>query len=300
MKSQIVASECNAAHFPQNSLSGFHNCLDQNIDGIEFDVHLSRDGAVVIQHDTQLNKQITRDKNGDWLQSTGPALGDLTLDELRQYDIGRYLADSAEAEAYPNYQPIDGEKIPTLDQFLAAHDQHVNKPTLWIELKSSPFERTIGADPEQLLDKVMAVVLQYDLVAHCILIAFEWDVLVTAKEKYPDIQTDFLTINSNYIRSTLKNQPDADPYLLYGEFEPRKHDKDFAKAIAAAGGDWWGPLITDVTPADVEYAQSLGIKVNLWNVESTQQGIEHAISFNADALTISDATMLQRQMRLSK
>jgi len=138
----------------------------------------------------------------------------------------------------------------------------------------------------------------YDLVAHCILIAFEWDVLVTAKEKYPDIQTDFLTINSNYIRSTLKNQPDADPYLLYGEFEPRKHDKDFAKAIAAAGGDWWGPQITDVTPADVEYAQSLGIKVNLWNVESTQQGIEHAISFNADALTISDATMLQRQMRL--
>ena len=298
MKTQIVASECNAAHFPQNSLSGFEDCLDQNIDGIEFDVHLSQDGEVVVQHDARLNKRITRDQHGDWLKTTGPALCDLSVKALQQYDIGRYLPGSAEQKAYPNYQPTDGERIPTLDQFLATHSQHKNSPTLWIELKSSPFDRDSCPQPRQLLDKVTALVAQYDLIEHCILIAFEWDLLILAKEKYPNIQTDFLTINPNYIRASLKNQPDADPYLLYGEFEPSQYDNNYAKAIVAAGGDWWGPLITDVTPAAITHAQGMGLKVNLWNVESTQQGIEHALSFNADALTISDATMLQRRIGL--
>lgn len=300
MKTQIVASECNAAHFPQNSFSGFRDCLDQNIDGIEFDVHLSRDGEVVVQHDARLNKRITRDQNGDWLNTTGPALCDLSLEEIQQYDIGRYLAGSTEENSYPDYQPIDGEKIPTLDQFLATHSQHKNNPALWIELKSSPFDRDSGPDPKELLDKIMLLILHYDLVQHCILIAFEWDLLVLAKKNYPNIQTDFLTINPDYIRATLKNQSDADPYLLYGAFEPRQYENNYAKAIAAAGGDWWGPLITDVTVAEVEQAQNMGLKVNLWNVESTQQGIEHALSFNADALTLSDPIMLQRRLTLNK
>ena len=296
MRSMIVASECNAGRFPQNSLSGFRDCLDKNIDGIEFDVHLSQDGEVVVQHDYQLNKSITRDKNGDWLKNTGPALRDLTLAELGQYDIGRYSPASKEASSYPNYQAIDGEKIPTLEQFLSAHAQHKNNPTLWIELKTSPFQRDISADPNKLLDKVMAAVMQHKRMQHCILIAFEWDVLVAAKRAYPGIQTDFLSINPDYIRSTLKQQ---NPHLLYGKFEPGKYDEDYVQAIVAAGGDWWGPLINDVSPADVSRAQLMGIKVNLWNVESTPTGIEYALTFNADALTLSDPDLLQRRYMLA-
>ena len=74
---------------------------------------------------------------------------------------------------------------------------------------------------------------------------------------------------------------------------------DYAKAIVAAGGDWWGPLISDVSPSEVERAQQMGLKVNLWNVESSPEGIEHALSLNADALTLSDPGLLQRMNQRS-
>jgi glycerophosphoryl diester phosphodiesterase len=298
MNPAVVASECNAALFPQNSLSGFRHCLDMKLDGIEFDVHLSRDGEVVVQHDYLLNKRITRDMNGDWLPNTGPALCDLTASELEQYDIGRYQPGSHEHKSYPKYQPLDGEQIPTLKKFLSAYQLQTHNPTLWIELKTSPFERNISANPDRLLESVMSEVLKHNLAQHCVLIAFEWDILVAAKSRYTEIQSDFLSINPHYIRSTLKNQPEADPFSLYGEFNPEKFENDYATAVAAAGGDWWGPLITDVSREDVQRAQNLNLKVNLWGVESTAQGIEHALTFDADALTLSDPGMLQRKLAL--
>jgi glycerophosphoryl diester phosphodiesterase len=292
----VVASECGAALYPQNSLGGFRHCLDMNVDGIEFDVHLSRDGEVVVQHDYRLNKRITRQVNGDWLKNTGPALCELTLAELAQYDIGRYQPGSYEEKSYPNYQPVDGERIPTLKQLLNAYQDHPNSPTLWIELKTSPFQREISADPASLLENVMAQVQRLNLSQQCVLLAFEWDLLVAAKTQYPTIQTDFLTINPAYIQSSLKLQPETDPFSLYGKFNPADFSEDYASAIVAAGGDWWGPLINDVSVEDVARAQAMNLKVNLWGVESTPAGIEHALAYRAEALTLSDPGILQRSL----
>jgi len=293
----VVASECGAALYPQNSLGGFRHCLDMNVDGIEFDVHLSRDGEVVVQHDYRLNKRITRHVNGDWLKNTGPALCELTLAELAQYDIGRYQPDSYEEKSYPNYQPVDGERIPTLKQLLNAYQDHPNSPALWIELKTSPFQREISADPARLLANVMAQVQRLNLSQQCVLLAFEWDLLVAAKTQYPAIQTDFLTINPAYIQSSLKLQPETDPLSLYGKFNPADFSEDYASAILAAGGDWWGPLINDVSVEDVARAQAMNLKVNLWGVESTPAGIEHALAYRAEALTLSDPGILQRSLQ---
>ena len=140
MKPKVVASECCAGLHPQNTLRGFQFCLESGVDGIEFDVHLSRDAHVVVQHDYRLNKRITRDPSGQWLASTGPALCDLTLAELRQFDVGRYLPGSHESEAYPDYKSVDGERISTLEQLLGAYAAVGSRAELWIELKTTPFE----------------------------------------------------------------------------------------------------------------------------------------------------------------
>ena len=55
MKSLPVTSECAAGAVPQNTLPRFQHCPNIGVDGIEFDVHLSRDGHVAIQHDYLLN-----------------------------------------------------------------------------------------------------------------------------------------------------------------------------------------------------------------------------------------------------
>ncbi|HRJ66855.1 MAG TPA: glycerophosphodiester phosphodiesterase family protein, partial [Alphaproteobacteria bacterium] len=43
---------------PENSLAAFARALEHGADGLEFDVHITRDGEVAVIHDNQLNKKI--------------------------------------------------------------------------------------------------------------------------------------------------------------------------------------------------------------------------------------------------
>ncbi|MCT4487668.1 glycerophosphodiester phosphodiesterase family protein, partial [Levilactobacillus parabrevis] len=50
------------ARFPENSLAGFSYALDHGIEGLEFDVHLTRDRVPVIMHDERIDR--TTDGSG--------------------------------------------------------------------------------------------------------------------------------------------------------------------------------------------------------------------------------------------
>lgn len=76
--------------FPENSLVGFRYALDHAIDGLEFDVQLTRDGVPVIMHDEQIDRTTT----GQGL------IKHYTLANLRQYHLA------------------GGQSIPTLAEFL--------------------------------------------------------------------------------------------------------------------------------------------------------------------------------------
>lgn len=67
---------------PENTIVAFDHGLSLGADGLEFDVHLSRDGVVVVHHDSTLD----RTTNG-----SGP-LAALTADELARLDAGAHFA----------------------------------------------------------------------------------------------------------------------------------------------------------------------------------------------------------------
>jgi glycerophosphoryl diester phosphodiesterase len=79
-----------AAEYPENTLPGFRRALELGIEGIELDVHLSKDGVPVVIHD----ETVDRTTNGKG------AVADLTVAELRALDAG------------------DGEHVPTLAEVL--------------------------------------------------------------------------------------------------------------------------------------------------------------------------------------
>ena len=83
---------------PQNTLAAFRKAADVGADGIELDVHLSRDGVPVVIHNDSVDA--TTDGNG--------LVRDLTLDQLKALDAG------ARFDA-----PFVGERIPTLEEVLA-------------------------------------------------------------------------------------------------------------------------------------------------------------------------------------
>ena len=104
---RVVAHRGDSAHFPENTMEAFLSAYKMGVDVIETDVHLSRDGVVVIWHDDTLD----RNTNG-----TGK-IEDHTLEELKSYDAG-YTFTPDGGKTFPFRGK--GVQLCTLDEALKA------------------------------------------------------------------------------------------------------------------------------------------------------------------------------------
>lgn len=82
---------------PENTMAAFGKAIEVGADGIELDVHLSRDGRLVVCHDETVDR--TTDGKG--------AIAALDYDEIRRLDAGSWFA--------PEYRE---QRIPLLDDVL--------------------------------------------------------------------------------------------------------------------------------------------------------------------------------------
>jgi glycerophosphoryl diester phosphodiesterase len=73
----VFAHRGGSALAPENTIAAFDNGLALGADGLELDVHLSRDGAIVVHHDRTLNRTTAL---------RGP-IADRTADELRRAGV---------------------------------------------------------------------------------------------------------------------------------------------------------------------------------------------------------------------
>ena len=156
-KAQLIIAHRGASHdAPENTLAAFKLAWEQNADGIEGDVYLTKDGKIVCFHD----KTTKRTAGGVDL-----SVADSTLEKLRKLDVGSWKD--------PKYA---GEKAPTLDEVLA-----LVRPgkLFYIEVKCGPeilpaLEESLGRSkvaPEQLR-----------------IISFNADVIAQAKLRMPKIK----------------------------------------------------------------------------------------------------------------
>lgn len=138
--------------FPENSLKGFQYAINHGIDGLEFDVHLTKDNIPVIMHDEKINR--TTDGKG--------LINSYTLQELQQFHMR------------------DGETIPTLRDLLslaAGKPVHLN-----LEFKTNKIHYP---KIEQI---VLDLVKQYNLVYPVIYSSFNLDSLKVAYRIDPSQQ----------------------------------------------------------------------------------------------------------------
>ena len=63
---------------PENTLPAFKKAVEAGADGIECDIHLTRDGRFVVCHDGKIDR--TSDGSGE--------ISQMTLEELRKHDFG--------------------------------------------------------------------------------------------------------------------------------------------------------------------------------------------------------------------
>jgi glycerophosphoryl diester phosphodiesterase len=121
----VYAHRGGAALRPENTICSFDNGLALGADGLEFDVHLSRDGAVVVHHDALLDRTTN---------ARGP-LAARTAAELAAVDAAHWFRGTDEGREFPFRG--QGIGIPTLRDVLVRYpgipmiiELKVNQPEL--------------------------------------------------------------------------------------------------------------------------------------------------------------------------
>jgi glycerophosphoryl diester phosphodiesterase len=97
---------------PENTLRSFRRAEQEGVDQVELDLHLSKDGALVVMHDASVER--TTDGRG--------LIRDLTLEEIRGLDAGL------------------GERVPVFEEALAA----VGRP-IQAEIKDAAAARVLAS-----------------------------------------------------------------------------------------------------------------------------------------------------------
>ena len=137
---------------PENTLPSFARALELGADGIELDVHATRDGIVVVHHDP-----VPRATSSDG-RLAGRPIADLTYDQLRTFSVA------------------PGVGIPTLADVLALVNA---RAFVYVELKGSGIERHV-------IDVIR------DAPAACAVHSFDHGAILRAKALAPEIRRGLL------------------------------------------------------------------------------------------------------------
>jgi len=159
----IIAHRGASAYAPENTMSAFRKALSLGAEGIELDVHMTRDGHVVVIHDDKID----RTSNGKGF------VKDYSLNELREFDFGSWFG-----------KEFEGEKIPLLEDVLDLLKGWTG--LLNIEIKSGP---TLHSGIEE---KVADIIKKYDFVDYTIISSFNHYSLVKMKKILPEVRTGVL------------------------------------------------------------------------------------------------------------
>ena len=100
-----LAHRGGSARAPENTLEAFRQAVQSGAGGLELDVHLTRDGHLVVIHDPDLDRTT----------NTSGSVAGMTLDELREPDAGYNFSPDC-GDTYP-YRGL-GMRIPTLAEVL--------------------------------------------------------------------------------------------------------------------------------------------------------------------------------------
>lgn len=281
-----IAHRGGAGLLPENTLAAFENAVALGADGAELDVQLSRDGEVIVFHDYRLKPEICRE-NGKWLVSPTPRIKDLTLEELRRFDIGRPAPSTSYAAAHPDLNPVDGARIPRLSDVIAVAKKATKNFRLFIELKTSFSDRAVSASPEALAEATIAVLKQTQFMDSAVLVGFDWPGLLHAKKIAPEIECWFTTLPQSWFRDAPpppEDDPPSPPQLealrfwaangispWAGGYDAKNYGGSIIKAIHAAGGQGWFPMHRDASAEAIFQAHDLGLKVGAWTVDDASE-----------------------------
>lgn len=160
---EITAHRAGAATAPENTIAALRGAIDAGADWAEIDVQRTADGAVVVIHDSDLRRVAGQNRR----------VADCTLDELKKADVGRFFSPA-----------FAGERIPTLDEFLAAAGDRIR---LTIELKPNG-ER----DVQPLAESVVEAIRRRQMIERCRICSQSYESLCLFRRLEPGLPVGYI------------------------------------------------------------------------------------------------------------
>jgi glycerophosphoryl diester phosphodiesterase len=151
-----------SAYAPMNTIPAFELAAKQGADGIELDVHLTKDGELVVFHDFIVDEH----SNGNG------AIIEMTLEELKSLDSGAWFS--------PKFA---GTAIPTLDEVFEAVG---NKLFVNVEIK------TLSPTGDGTEEAVAACIERHAMQKRVIVSAFNPKVIKRFRPLIPDVPIGYL------------------------------------------------------------------------------------------------------------
>lgn len=283
----------------ENTLSAFADAVWRGCHGAELDVQLSRDGEVIVHHDWRLKPELTRNGDGRWLTPPMPRIKDLPFEALRAFDVGRADPDSEYARTHSLARWQDGECIPLLSEVIAVAKTARTPFRLFVELKTSFANRDESAPPDELAERTLAVLDEYNYLDRTIFVGFDWAALIHMKKLAPKAQCWFTSLPESWFKQGTPppehNPPSEEALRMLrywahagvspwaAGFDAIHHGGSILEAIKAAGGDGWDPMWVDINEESVADARRLGLKIGTWTVNDPDE-MKFLIGLGIDAI----------------
>lgn len=254
---------------PEESMKAFKNCIenpDFNVDAFEFDLHITKDGVLVLLHDDTL------ERTTDCELILGDAQArpeNYTYDELRQLNIGAKFENN---DGEMPYKDLTGEsltddlRIVRLEDVLDYLMSQNNNFNYIIEIKNG------GELGYNAADILYSVLLERNLLGNVIFGTFKEEVSVYVDEHYPDLMRS-ATIKEvlSFYKAALLNNKDFEPNYI---------------ALQIPYNMPWRLAGNLATARMINYAHEHNLAVQYWTINSEKQ-LEYLSSVGAD-LIMSD------------
>ena len=264
---QISAHRSGAGIMPEETMMALKYCAensDFSVDWFEFDLHITKDGVLVLLHDDTLDR--TSDSEAVFgEEDVRPE--DKTYEELRQLNMGACFEND---DGETPYSDLSGDEVPddlrivrvedALDYLESAGNGGYN---YIIEIKNSD---ELG---KEALDVLYEILVERDLLSRVIFGTFHEEVSQYADEKYPDLN------RSATIREVL---------AFY--FAAITDDDDFEASYTALQIPYSMPyrLIVNLGTAQViNYAHEHNIAVQYWTIND-KEDFDYLSSIGADCI----------------
>ena len=228
---------------PENTIPAMIKGIAAGANTIEFDVHITKDGQVVVYHDASFNPAYTTMPDGTEISDRKQfILYKMDYSRIRQFVIGeKAYPEFPEQQRLKSYAPLLSEMIDSVEAYTTAHQL---PPVYYLlEIKSSA--KTDGTEqpaPEEYIRQLMAVKELKPLGNRLIVQSFDMRPLQVMHQQHPAIALGFLS-----------EQEDAVP-------EQQLAELGFSPAF-------YNPHYSFLTPELLQQCHAKHIRVVPWTVQ---------------------------------